>query len=172
MNNIQSFRTGGVWHYLSSRRAQRLYLGCIAILLISGLGLRLDAAIYGRQIVSLVSSLSTLRVGKTSKAETLLLLPSLQASSTGPYGVPRCEADECFFMFAGNGLPGRVLSQTENSTFSALLRWWGFRFESLNVWVAFTSGKVSYFSYHLMVSSPGVLKSVPPSPRTGDLAQW
>jgi hypothetical protein len=60
------------------------------------------------------------------------------------------------------------LSQTENSTLSAVLRWWGFRFEGLDVRVAFTSKKLSYFVYRLEVSAPGVVKSIPPPPRDGE----
>ena len=42
-----------------------LYLWCLAVLLISGLALRIEAAIYGRQITSAVSALSTLLIGET-----------------------------------------------------------------------------------------------------------
>jgi hypothetical protein len=73
-----------------------------------------------------------------------------------------------FFMSLGNGLPGRVLWQTNNSSLSALLRWWGFRFEFLNVRVNFRSGKVSYFAYSLWTSAPGVRKSFP-SPKDGEV---
>ena len=45
---------------------------------------------------------------------------------------------------------GRTGSQT---LFSAL-SWWGFRLWSLSAYVNFRSGKVSYLSYNLMVSTP------------------
>ena len=47
------------------RRACPLYLWCLAVLLIAGLALRIEAAIYGRQITSAVSALSTLLIGET-----------------------------------------------------------------------------------------------------------
>jgi hypothetical protein len=165
----QTFRRGRVWAHFSSRGAYRFYFFCFAILLISGVALRLEAVIYGRQITSVVTALSTLRVGETSEADALSRIPRLRPSATGPYGVPHCNGDECFSMFLGNGLPGRILWRTSNSTLSSLLRWWGFRSEGLNVWVTFTSGKVSYFVYDLTVSAPGVPKSVPPPPTDGDL---
>jgi hypothetical protein len=69
----------------------------------------------------------------------------------------------------GNGLPGRLLWRTSNDPLSHVLRWWGFRAESLGIYVNFTSGKVSYFSYHLMVSAPGVPPPLPPPPPDGKL---
>ncbi len=158
-----------VWSKLVSHRANRVYLWCFVVVFTLGIALRAEAAFYGRRIISVVSALSTLRVGETSKAETLRRLPMLLPSSTGPYGAPRCGADECFFTGVQNGLPGRLLWTTGNSTLNWLLRWWGFRFESLDIFVSFTSGKVSYFSYHLMVSAPGVPKGVPPPPPDGEL---
>jgi hypothetical protein len=103
-----------------------------ALLLISGIALRVEAAIYGRLITSAVSALSTLRVGETSKTETLSRLPMRRPPATGPYRDSPCNAEECFFMLVGNGLPGRILWGTRNSTLAALLRWWGFRFQDFN----------------------------------------
>lgn len=116
-----------------------------------------------------MAALSTLQLGETSKAETLRRIPTLRASTTGPYGAPVCDADECFSGFVGNGLPGRILWRTGNDVLSDVLRWWGFRAESLNIWVNFKSGKVSGFSCLLWVSAPGVPKSMPPPPPDGEL---
>lgn len=153
---------------MSSGRVYRVYLCFLALLLVFGVALRVEAAIYGRQITSAVSALSTLRVGQTTKAEALSRLPRLSASAIGPYSDSPCKADGCFFVGAGNGLPGRILWGTRNRALASLLRWWGFRFESLNVWATFTSGRVSYVSYWLMVSAPGVRQGVPPPPRDGE----
>ena len=101
-----------VWHHVVSQRAKRVCLWCFVVVLTSGIALRVEAAIYARRIVSVVRALSTLRVGETSKGETLSRMPSLRASATGPYGAPRCDADECFSAGVGNGLPG--LSVVEN----------------------------------------------------------
>jgi hypothetical protein len=151
------------------RSASRIvFLWCFAVFVISAIALRVEAAIYASRIVSVVTALSTLRIGETSKAETLRRVPVLQRSATGPYGAPRCDADECFSGLAGNGLPGRILWRTQSDFLSHVLRWWGFRAESLNIWVNFTSGKVSSFSYLLWVSAPGVPKPVPPPPRDGE----
>ena len=62
-----------------------------------------------------------------------------------------------------------LLWRTSNDPLSHVLRWWGFRAESLGIYVNFTSGKVSYFSYHLMVSAPGVPPPLPPPPPDGKL---
>jgi hypothetical protein len=154
---------------LVSRRAKRIYLWFFAVVFIAGIALRVEAAIYARRIVSVVTALSTLRPGETSKADTLRRIPALHPSKTGPYGAPHCDADECFSGSVGNGLPGRVWWRAESEVLSDVLRWLGFRAENLSIYVSFTSGKVSYFSYHLMVSAPGVSASVPPPPPDGKL---
>jgi hypothetical protein len=168
----RTFRNGWVWRCLSRLTSPRFYLWGLAVLLTSGLVLRGEAAIRGRQITSAVTALSILRIGETSKAETLSRIPRLRPFATGSLGAPHCDADECFYMAEGNSLLGNLLWRTENSTLSWLLRWCGFRFENLGIWVKFTSGRVSYFSYELMVSAPGVFpRSVPLHHRTGNSAQ-
>jgi hypothetical protein len=84
----------------------------LRLVVTSAIALRVEAAIYGSRIVSVVTALSTLRLGETSKAETLRRIPTLQPSDTGPYGAPRCDADECFWGLVGNGLPARILLGT------------------------------------------------------------
>lgn len=168
MSIYRTFQDGRVWRHLGSGRAYRVYLCSLALLLVSGLALRIEAAIYGRQITSAVSALSTLRVGKTSKAETLLRLPMLTSSAIGPYRDFPCNAEECFLMSVHNGLPGKILLGTRSSILASLLRWWGFRFEDFNAQVTFTAEKVSDFGYSFMVSAPGVIQGVPPPPRDGE----
>ena len=156
---------------LVSRRAKRTCLWFFAVILTAAIALRVEAAIYARRIVSVVTALSTLRVGETSKADTLRRIPALRPSKSGPYGAPVCDADECFSAFIANGMPGRILLRiwrTGTDSLSPVLWWWGFRFESLDVYVNFKSGKVSGFSYLLWVSAPGIPKGVPPPPRDGE----
>ena len=156
---------------LASHRAKRIYLWFFAVVLTAAIALRVEAAIYARRIVSVVTALSTLRVGETSKADTLRRIPALHPSKSGPYGAPVCDADECFSGFIANGMPGQILLRiwrTGSDSLSPVLRWWGFRFESLDVYVNFKSGKVSGFGYLLWVSAPGIPKGVPPPPRDGE----
>jgi hypothetical protein len=149
--------------------AKRACFWFFAVVFTAAIALRVEAAIYARQIVSVVTALSTLRLGETSNADTLRRIPALHPSKTGPYGAPHCDADECFSGFVGNGLPGRVLWRAESEVLSDVLRWLGFRAEGVSLYVNFTSGKVSYFGYHLMVSAPGVPAAVPPPPPDGEL---
>jgi hypothetical protein len=155
---------------LVSRRAKRISVWFFAIVFTTAIALRAEAAIFAGRIVSVVTVLSTLRLGETSKAEALRRIPVLQPCKTRPYATPRYDADECFSGVVTNGLPGRLLWRTENDVLSHGLRWWGFRGESLSVVVKFTSGRVSYFGYGLWVSAPGVMPaSVPPPPQDGKL---
>lgn len=145
--------------------AKRIILWFFAIILTAAIALRVEAVIYARRIVSVVAEVSALRLGETSKADVLRRIPTLH-----PYGAPICDADECLSGFVENGLPGRLLWRTRSEVLSDVLRLWGFRAESLNIVVKFTSGKVSYFGYSLWVSAPGVLPSgLPPPPPDGKL---
>jgi hypothetical protein len=155
---------------LASHRAKRICLWFFAVALTAAIA-RVESAIYARWIGSVVTALSTLRVGETSKADTLRRIPALRPSKSRPYGAPVCDADECFSGFIANGVPRRILLRiwrTESDSLSHVLRWWGFRFESLDVYVNFKSGKVSGFSYSLWVSALGIPKGVPPPPRDGE----
>ncbi len=156
---------------LASHRAKRIYLWFFAVVLTAAIALRVEAAIYARRIVSVVTALSTLRLGETSKADTLRRISALRPSKSGPYGAPGCDTDECFSGYIANGMPGRILLRiwrTGSDSLSPAFRWWGFRCESLDVYVNFKSGKVSGFSYLLWVSAPGIPKGVPPPPRDGE----
>ena len=152
-----------------SHRAKRICFWFVAVIFIAAVVLRLEAAIAASRIVSVATALSTLRIGITSKEDTLRRIPALRPSETGPYGAPRCNADECFYGVVENGPPGRVLWRTGSEVLSDVLRYLGFRAESLEIYVNFTSGRVSYFGYHLMVSAPGVPASMPPPPPDGQL---
>jgi hypothetical protein len=152
-----------------SHRAKDTCLWFFAVAFTVAVALRVEAAVYARRIVSVVTALSTLQLPETTKAETLRRLPALRRSDPGPYGALHCPADECFESFIANGLPGRLLWGTGNEVQHEVLRWWGFRAEGLDVYVYFTSGKVSYFAYHLILSAPGIPASIPPPPPDGKL---
>lgn len=155
---------------LVSRKTKRIYVWFLAIVFTIAIAFRVDAAIFASHIVSAVTELSTLRLGETSKADRLRRVPALHPYKAGSYGAPGCDADECFSGVVGNGLPGRLLWGIDNAFLSHLLRWWGFRAESLNAVVKFTSGRVSYFGYSLWVSAPCVVPaSIPPPPPDGKL---
>ena len=155
---------------LVSRKAKRIHLWFFAIVFTTAIALRVEAAICARRIVSVVTILSTLRLGETSKADTLWRIPELHPYKAESYGAPGGDADECFSGVIGNGLPGRLLWGIGNNVLSDVLRWWGFRGESVNAVVKFTSGRVSYFGYGLWVSAPGVMPaSVPSLPPDGKL---
>ena len=94
---------------LASHRAKRIYLVLFAVVLTAAIALRVEAAIYARRIVSVVTALSTLRLGETSKADTLRGIPALRPFKSGAYGAPVCDADECFSGFIANGMLGRIL---------------------------------------------------------------
>src|SRR4029077_15703432 len=121
-----------VWIKFVSHRAKRMCLWCFAVVFTAAIALRIEAAIFASRNVYVVTALSTLRLGETSEAETLRRIPTLRPSNTGPYGAPHCDADECFTGFVGNAMPARLLWRTGNAVPSDVLRWWGFRAESLD----------------------------------------
>jgi hypothetical protein len=140
------------------RGALLIALLVLAMIIIPTIFLRIQSALFERRALFVVHALSALTVGTSSKAEALSRIPTLRADGMGPYGATRCDADECLT----GGIPNSRLSDAvfvragrkEKRTLYSILSWWGFRFWSLDVYVKFNSGKVSYLSYHLMVSRP------------------
>jgi hypothetical protein len=140
---------------LASRPARYIYVCIFAIVATPAVTLRVEAALFEKRAIATVRDLSTLRVGVTPKAEAMVRMQSLGPVS-GPYGAPVCNADECLSL----GIPNSRLSDAvflplvrNAPALYSILTWWGFRYWSLSVYVNFTSGKVSYLSYHLMLSN-------------------
>lgn len=141
---------------LASRPARYIYVCVFAIVTIPAAMLRVEAALFDRKAIATVRALSGLRVGVTPKAEAMARIQALRPVS-GPYGAPFCDADECFALGVPNSrLSDAVFIPASRSVpaLYSILTWWGFRYWSLSVYVNFTSGKVSYLSYHLMLSNP------------------
>jgi hypothetical protein len=141
---------------LASRSGMRIYVSVLAVMIVTALGLRIEAALFERRAFATVRALSTLRVGVTSKAEAVARMQAV-GPMTGPYGAPLCLADECLWTGIRNSrLSDAVflpVTRTENRALYSLLTWWGFRYWSLSADVSFASGKVSRLSYRLGLSN-------------------
>lgn len=140
---------------LTSRPARRIYFCILAIILIPAIALRVEAMIFQFRVEKLMSGLATLRIGVTPKAEALSRVPQLGEirSASKDY---KCGADECFGEVIPNSRFSRwIFAPTyreEHRTVNSALYWWGFRYWDLIASVDFTSGKVSQFSYRLLLS--------------------
>ena len=79
-----------------------VFLWCFAVVVTSAIALRVEAAIYASRIVSVVTALSTLRLGETSRpryaADT-----NLTTLQCGAIRRASLDADECFSGLVGNG---------------------------------------------------------------------
>jgi hypothetical protein len=141
---------------LASRPARYIYLCVLTIIIVPAITLRVEAALFERRVIATVRALSTLKVGATSEAEAVARMRALGAI-TGPYRPPRCFAEECISVTIPNSRFSDAIFlpaiRTENPTLYSVLTVWGFRFRKLSVDVNFTSGKVSFLSYHLMLST-------------------
>ena len=69
----------GFSQHLRSRRALYLYLCVSAIIVIPSIALRVQAVLFQRRALSVVSALSGLRVGTSSEAEALSRISTLKA---------------------------------------------------------------------------------------------
>jgi hypothetical protein len=140
----------------ASRTARYISVCVLALIIVPAIALRVEAALFERKAIATVRALSTLKVGVTSEAEAVARMRVL-GLVTGPYGPPLCFAEECISVTIPNSRFSDAIFlpviRTENPTLYSVLTWWGFRFRSLSVDVNFTSGKVSFFSYHLMLSN-------------------
>ena len=123
--------------------------------------------VFQFRVLELASALATLRIGTTSKNDTLSRIPGLHIIPS-PSKDHYCAAEECFAVGISNSrlsdwiyVP-TVATSGEHKTLNSILRWWGFRFWAFSGFVNFSSGRVSDFGYHLYVSRdpseyPGVV---------------
>jgi hypothetical protein len=144
-------------------RVFKSILWALAIVFVSGIALRIEAALVQRQMLTVVSGLSSLRVGSSTKAEALSRIPTIKRNPSGPYGAPVCDADECFSTSIPNSSLSSALllrvAKTNSRILYSILSWLGIRFWNFEAYVDFSSGRVSYVSYHLMVSTPQLSNS-------------
>jgi hypothetical protein len=150
--------TAWLWTKLASRLARRVYIWGLAIVIITAVAVRIQSALFETRVLTVVHALSTLRLGVSSKADTLAQIPALRMSQPDQYGGSRCGVDECLSMGIGtSGFTDSVLQKigrTQNRSLISILSWWGVRGGYLDVHADFTSGKVSSLGYRLMVTTP------------------
>jgi hypothetical protein len=140
----------------ASRPARYIYICVLAAVIVPAIMLRVEAALFEKRAIATARALSTLQVGVTSKAEAVARMQKL-GLITRQYGPPVCFAEECISAAMPNShLSNAVfvpVERTQGSVLYSVLTRWGFHFARLSADVRFTSGKVSFFSYDLMLSA-------------------
>ena len=141
---------------LASRAARRVYICVLAVALIPGIVLRIEAMIFQFRVHKLVSGLATLRIGMTSKDEALSRIPGLRVVRSASKD-SQCGADECFEVAIPNSrLSNWMFLPTfgeEHRPLNLALQWWGFRYWDVEASIDFKSGTVSQFGYRLTLSA-------------------
>jgi hypothetical protein len=163
MNFSRTFPvTTWLWRRLTSRPARLIYLGVIIIVIISPVALRVEAALFERRVLKVVSALSSLRIGVTPKAEVLSRMAGFKVNGRSR-GNARCEADECLSIeLSSPKLSDWLLRKAGWSghyNLYSVLSWWGFRYRRFTAYVDLTSGKVSELGYGLNLSTSRVSDS-------------
>lgn len=152
-----------LWRRLTSHRARLFYLGFLLIVIVPAIALRVEAALFERRVLKLMSALSSLRIGATAKPEALSRLAGfkVEQSSRGDLeGNPHalsCESEECLSIDVSSPslclwVLRRAGSTSSDRLFSGL-SWLGFRCGNVNAYVNLTSSKVSSLAYHLILST-------------------
>jgi len=165
-----------LWRRITSRPARLLYLGILVIVIVPGIALRVEAALFERRVLKVVSALSSLRIGVTPKAEVISRMAGIKIDESsrgnsegnslvmGSRGV--CDADECFWIEVSSPMSYvwglHVFGSVDSKTMFSVLNLWGFQARSLDAHVNLTSGKVSSLGYRLILSTahadiPGAL---------------
>jgi hypothetical protein len=128
--------------------------------------------LFARRVNRLLTALSSLKTGVTSRAEALSLLPELTFTrpADGLFDVcnPRYtdKAEECSYLIIDSratdglfALINKVSDYTSpyltDDTYLSVLKYWGFRYYRFIVRVQFREGKVSDFGYSLAISGRG-----------------
>lgn len=157
-----------LWRRTTSRPARLLYLGVLVIVIVPGIALRVEAALFERRAHKVMSALSSFRIGVTPKAEVLSRMSGFRVErisrgnsaedSHGLMSRGNCEFDECFWINASSPrLSDWVLRRagsTGYETLFSVVNLLGFRLRSLDAYVNLNSGKVSGFGYRLVLSTP------------------
>jgi hypothetical protein len=140
---------------LASRPARFIYLCVLAIIIIPAVALRIEAALFEKRAIATARALSALHVGVTPTTEAVARMQAL-GLVTHRYGPPVCFDEECISAVIPNShLSDAVfipVAQIESPALYSVLTRWGFHFSSLSADVRFTSGRVSFLSYELMLS--------------------
>lgn len=154
---IRELFPASVWclRKIASRPARFIYLSVWVIVIIPAVALRVEAALFEQRAVATARALAALHVGVTSKTEAVARMQAL-GLVTRQYGPPLCFDEECISAVIPNSrLSNAVfipLAGASPAFYSVLTRW-GFHFSSLSADVRLTSGRVSSFSYELMLSA-------------------
>jgi hypothetical protein len=141
---------------IASRPARYIYLCVLAIVIIPAVALRVEAVLFEKRAVATARALSALHVGVTSKTEAVARMQAL-GLVTRQYGPPVCFDEECISAVIPNSRLSNAVfipvARTESPALYSVLTRWGFHFSSLSADVRFTSGRVSFFSYELILSA-------------------
>jgi len=145
-----------LWRRITSRPALLLYLGVLIIVVVPGIALRVEAALFERRVLKVMSALSNLRIGVTPKDEVLSRMAGFKVNERSR-GSSKCEADECLSIEVSSPkLSDWLLRKASWSGHYSLysgLSWWGFRERIFAAHVDLTSGQVSGLGYRLSLST-------------------
>jgi len=141
---------------LASRPARYIYVCLFAVIIVPAIAFRAEAVLFGRRATATVRALSALKVGATSKTEALARIRAL-GLKTHEYGPPVCFDEECISVAIPNSHLSNALFLPLSRLQIPALHWvltrWGLHFSSLYVEIRFSSGKVAFLSYELMLST-------------------
>ncbi len=132
-----------------------LYIGVAAVIFVATIGFRIQATLFQRHADKLLSGLSKLRIGITSKAETLALLHELHPVRTSEKKLgcgEDCYAAELNSIFSDWVF--QKITRTNSDILYSTLSLWGMRYWDFEILVEFKSGTVSKFGYNLMIATP------------------
>src|SRR5208282_2509073 len=120
-----------LWRRITSRPALLLYLGVLIIVVVPGIALRVEAALFERRVLKVMSALSNLRIGVTPKDEVLSRMAGFKVNERSR-GSSKCEADECLSIEVSSPKLSdwllRKASWSGHYSLYSVLSWWGFRY--------------------------------------------
>lgn len=126
------------------------------IVIVTGIALRIEAALFERRVLKVMSALSSLRIGVTPKAEVLSRMAGFKVNERSRGG-SRCEAEECLSIELSSPKLSdwllRKASWSGHYNLYSVLSWWGFRQRIFAAHVDLTSGQVSGLGYWLSLST-------------------
>jgi hypothetical protein len=146
--------TTWLWRRFTSRRALKTSLFLLVGLLLIGIPLRIHAFLLARKFNRVLSEMSQLQSGTTSRAQLMARLPELHPPIEN--GAPAaCDVDECLESTIGSSTTIPIalshVPEIGRGFILPALNWIGLRYGTLFVSVRLKSGTVSGYGYQILL---------------------
>jgi len=157
--SLGRWATSSLGRNFTLKRIRNLFLGFVLLLLMFGIGLRIEAALFVTRVHRILSEVSKIQPGVTRGSEIAAKIQGFRpiSDSDQGLGIPnQCRPDKCLVLELTNARPFFWILERTNllnqpRLYSAL-HWAGLRYWNFRTWVYLDEGVIRRHGYFLEVS--------------------